>query len=113
MMLANKKWSKTIQYQLQAEPWSIRSINGELYCCHSKGITVYDTKFKPVHAILKDDMGQCYAVASTGDGNLIVAADNGVFYINREGRQDLGFECLKYSVIFVNYIYNGFEVIMF
>ena len=93
LMLANKKWSKTIQYQLQAFPYSIRSINGELFCCHIEGLTIYDANFRPVHAILKDDMGSFYDVAATGDGNFIVAAENGLFNVNREGRIDLGFVC--------------------
>ena len=86
MDYAEKKWTKKLQHQLQACPNSIRAINGRLYCCHNDGISIYDSSFTPIDAILKQDMGYFYDVVPLWGTDLAVACDKGLFHINNDGK---------------------------
>ena len=86
MEYADKKWTKKLQHQLQSIPHSIRAINGRLYCCHNDGISIYDSNFTPIDAILKQDMGCFFDVVGLWGTDLVVACEKGLFHINHGGK---------------------------
>ena len=54
-------------------PWSLKLIDGEIWCCQRDGVSVYDTTLAPVRHM---DAGGAYDVALLPGGKVVIAGDN-------------------------------------
>ena len=89
---AQKQWVKQAEVKLPHNICSVCVINQQLWCCClNDGIVVLDhSDLKQLRTIPAGDMGSVCDVAEMRDGNIVIAASQGLFYTNING---------KYSII--------------
>ena len=64
----------------------LRLINGQLYQCHDSGITIYSTGLERVRTIERGDMGRVFDAAGVRVGQLVAAAENGLYHLSASGK---------------------------
>ena len=76
-----KQWVKQAETKLPPSPLCLRVINKQLWCCCGKaGIVVFDTEHQQQRAIPADDMGYVCDVAEMSNGDVVIAASQGLYY---------------------------------
>ena len=76
---------ETCRDELPAWPEAVRVINQQLWCCRGRdaGIVVVDSELQPQRRIWPgDDIKHVRDVAQTSNGDVIIAASNGLFHIS-------------------------------
>ena len=63
----------------------LRNVGNHLYQCHGAGITVYNAELQQVNSIGKGNMGGVYDVCGMLNGDLVVAASNGLYHTKTDG----------------------------
>ena len=51
-------------------PWSLKLIDGEIWCCQDDGVSIFDTTLTPVGRL---NSGYTYNVAPLPGGNIVIA----------------------------------------
>ena len=81
-----KQWVKLSQDDLPASPAGLRFINQQLWCCcYDAGIVVFDRELQLLHLLLCDGMGDVWDVAAMSNGDVVIAASNGLFQADITG----------------------------
>ena len=77
-----KQWVKQAEKKLPSKPQGLRVINQQLWCCCGKaGIVVFDSELQQQRTIPPaDDMGDVYDVAEMSNGDVVIAASQGLYY---------------------------------
>ena len=75
------QWVKQAEKQLTPLFTSLRVINQQLWCCCGiAGIVVFDSELQQQRTIPTADMGDVYDVAEMNNGDVVIAAENGVYH---------------------------------
>ena len=85
--LLGKKWVYKNHTQIQNQARGLRIINGQLWCCHEDGITIFNEQLEKELPIKKGEMGECHDVAQHKDnGDTIIAAQYGLYLLADTGK---------------------------
>ena len=77
---STKQWVKQAEKKL---PGGLRVINQQLWCCCGyAGIVVLDSELQQQRTIPAADMGDVWDVAEMSNGDVIIATENGVYYMH-------------------------------
>ena len=79
---AQKQWVKQAEVKLPYTAYSVHVINQQLWCCcYTQGIVVLDhSDLKRLRTIPAGDMGSVNDVAEMRDGDIVIAASQGLFH---------------------------------
>ena len=90
---STNQWVKQAEAKLpvEPEPRRLRVINQQLWCCcGDAGIVVFDSELQQQRTVPAGDMGMVDDVAEMSNGDVIVAATNGLYHIlTRECHQSV------------------------
>ena len=77
-----KQWVKQAEVKLPKSPWGLRVINQQLWCCcgGNAGIVVFNGELQQQRTVPAADMGAVYAVAEMSNGDIVIAAVNGLYH---------------------------------
>ena len=76
-----KQWVKQAEKKLPESPKCLRVINQQLWCCCSDaGIMIFDSELQQQRTIPAGGMGIVYDVAEMSNGDVVIAAYNGVYH---------------------------------
>ena len=76
-----KQWVKQAATLLPQRPAGLRVINQQLWCCcGNAGIVVFDSELQQQRTIPAVDMGYVYDVAEMSNGDIVIAAENGLYH---------------------------------
>ena len=76
-----KQWVKQAEKKLPAWPQSLRVINQQLWCCcRDAGIVVFDSELQQQRTMPAADMGHVCDVAEMSNGDVVIAAVNGLYH---------------------------------
>ena len=64
---------------------AIRVIKQQLWCCHDDGVTVFDEHLQPQSKVPGGAMGACYDVAQLENGDVMIAAEYGLYVLDTSG----------------------------
>ena len=80
-------WVKQAETELpEDEPKSLRVINQQLWCCcGDEGIVIYDSELQQQRTIPAADMNEVFDVAEMSNGDVVIAARNGLYHIHSGG----------------------------
>ena len=80
-----KQWVKRAEKELPCDPQSLRVINQQLWCCcgGDAGIVVFDSELQQQRTIPAADMGDVYDVTEMSNGDVIIAAANGLYHSSK------------------------------
>ena len=68
-------------------PYSLRVINEQLWCCcYDAGIMVFDAELQQQRTIAPHEMVNIWDVAAMSNGDVVIAAQNGLYHANKNGR---------------------------
>ena len=65
--------------------YSLKRIADELWCCHSRGITVYSFDLKELRNIRLDGGRTVYGVASLNVNDVVIATDESLSTCSKRG----------------------------
>ena len=69
---------------LRIEPEGLRVIKQQLWCCcQGAGIVVLDSELQHQRTIPAGEMGWVYDVAEMSNGDVVIAADNGLYHSSK------------------------------
>ena len=78
--MSEQLWKKQAAQELPDRPHRLCVINQQLWCClQDIGIVVFDSELQQQRTIPAGDMGRVYNVAETTNGDVIIAASNGLY----------------------------------
>ena len=77
-----KQWVKQAEEMLPSETAGLRVIKQQLWCCcGDAGIVIFDCELQQQQrTIPAADMGAVYDVAEMSNGDVLIAASNGLFH---------------------------------
>ena len=79
-------WAEQCHDDLPASPAGLRAINQQLWCCcREAGIVVFDRELQLLYLLLCDGMGNVCDVAEMSNGDVVIAASNGLFHTDNAG----------------------------
>lgn len=91
--ISGKQWTKERATKLPAYPRALRVIKQQLWCCmEQEGIAIYRPDLHHQQTIACPGMGIANDVAQLADGNLMIAAENGLYRTDCTGKM---FELLR------------------
>ena len=78
---STKQWAQRMQNDLPCDPQGMRVINQQLWCCCGDAcIRVFDSELQWQRTTLPAaDMGTVYDVAEMSNGDVVIAAQRGLF----------------------------------
>ena len=80
---STKQWLKQAERQLSAWPEALRVINQQLWCCcGDAGVLVFDGKLQHQRTVPLGDIEYVRDVAEMSNGDVIIAASNGLYHIS-------------------------------
>ena len=93
---STRQWARQAQKQLPPSPWGLRVINQQLWCCcRAAGIVVFDSELQQQRIMLTDNMSYVRDVAAMSNGDVVIAAQNGLYHANKNGRAVVIFASLR------------------
>ena len=76
-----KQWVKQTEEKLPPNPWGLRVIKQQLWCCcQDAGIVIFDSELQQQRTIPATDMGTVYDVAEMSNGDVITAVRKGLYH---------------------------------
>ena len=79
-LVSSRQWKCHQSVYIPNRPHFLRKLRSQLYQSHSHGITVYDAQLKQVKNISIGDMSTVYDVCDMPNGDLVVAAHDGLYH---------------------------------
>ena len=96
---------KALETEVNVVPYGLRVINQQLWCCcYDAGIMVFDDELQRQRTIAPGDMVNIWDVAAMSNGDVVIAAQNGLYHANKNGRAVVSFSSL--SKICENFTFN-------
>ena len=86
--LIKKRWVQADKTKLaeKCSPRALRAIHGRLWCCcFEGGIIIYDSELQVYRSIQHGDISNAYDVAAMSNGDVLIAAYNGLFHLKVRG----------------------------
>ena len=85
--LAGHTWLKQKEEKLPSRAYALRVIKQQLWCCcGSDGIVIYDSDLQKQRTIPSGDMVGVFDVAEMSSGDLVIAADYGLYHTDASGQ---------------------------
>lgn len=79
-------WQNRSQVDLSSTPAALRVIHGQVWCCmRDKGIRIYNQDLKHERTIQSFDASWIHDVTEMRTGDLVIAANNGLYHTNSSG----------------------------
>ena len=82
-----KLWGEFQKKQLPNFPYSLRVINRQLAYCSGAGVTFLDTNLSELKTFHWRSLGLVSDVAELSSGDLVIAAENGLFHADSKGNE--------------------------
>ena len=80
------QWIKEKEFELPAEPRSVRVINEQIWCCCcSSGIIVFDSDLKKLESFAIEGTTWVNDVARMSNGQIVIADGTGLFHVDIVG----------------------------
>ena len=94
--LCQKQLVKALESEINVVPYSLRVINQQLWCCcYDAGIMVFDDELQQQRTIAPREMVNIWDVAAMSNGDVVIAAQNGLYHANKNGRAVVIFASLR------------------
>ena len=104
---SRKQWVKQAETALPSTPEGLRVINQQLWsCCKDAGIAVFDSELQQQRTIPAADMGDVYDVTEMSNGDVIIAAANGLYHSSKGKLYSMS---LFFSKMHLSYARNGIK----
>ena len=83
---SEKRWEKQVDGKLPGLPQGLRVIKQQLWCCCGGArIVIFDSGLQQQRTLWADDMGMAYDVAEMRNGDVVIAASNGLYRRSKNG----------------------------
>ena len=84
---STKQWVKQAEEKLPGWTTGLRVINEQLWCCcGDAGIVVFDSELQQQRTIPAADMRYVRDVAQMSNGDVVIAAGNGLYHMSDDGK---------------------------
>ena len=84
-LVSSRKWKRHQSVDIPSYPRCLRNVGNKLYQCHNGGIAVYDVNLTQLKSIPNGYMDWVFDVCNIPNGDLLVAADKGLFHYKTNG----------------------------
>ena len=106
--ITRSTYTKSKEVLLSNTPINVRMIDNKLWICEHDGvIQVFDLTFKTVNKIENESWGNVNDVACLSNGQIVIAADNGLHQTHKNGKHILKIANGKHTcaLVFGGYLY--------
>ena len=77
------QWRKNEEKERPSNVEGLRVIHQQLWCCcGDAGIVVFDSELQQQRTTPADDMGNVWDVAEMSNGDVVIAAHNGLYHMS-------------------------------
>ena len=84
-LVNSRKWKRHQSVDVTSYPHCLCNVGNQLYQCLDGGIAVYDNNLNQVKNITSGNMGIMWDVCNMPNGDLVVAAYNGLYHTKTNG----------------------------
>ena len=85
--MAGQKLKQVNTIEASDYPWSLKLIDGEIWCRQNDGLSVFNTRLTPLRRM---DIGYVFDVALLSRGNVVIAGNN-LFEMSKSGAKSIKF----------------------